>query len=197
MKKIILFEEFGNDIPNFMGIEGVEKTTPLNVGGAPLNEREKSFLKIGPSYTKYVKKDDNYYYCQDFRCENIKNVPFIIAFGNCSEDLEEDVEITKEGDNYIIKPMSDYILQIKGYDPDSEIILSSPNEVMTCLIILDILYIVEDPYCTLYENDILDIIKYNTNVVEYMMEFNLIKPLYDFCVVNQYNLCVNILDGFL
>jgi hypothetical protein len=32
------------------------------------------------------------------------------------------------------------------------------------------------------------------DVVEYMMEFNLIKPLYDFCVERQYNMCAKILD---
>lgn len=181
MKTIKLFEEF-ESVSSFMGIKGIEKTTPCEIGH-PLTEREKSFVKISPSFFERVKRDDNYYYCGEFRCEDIKLLPLVIFFGHDSSEEaifdEDGVEICTLYDKF------------KVTRDDKEFTFDNPNDLMTCLFLFDMIWALQDMGCVLDETDILEIIKYNIEPVKYLKVNGAIDELYKHCKINNYERCMD------
>ena len=183
MKTIKLFEEFENVSTSFMGIKGLEKTTPCKIG-QPLTEREKSFVKIGPSFFKRVNKDDNYYYCGEFRCEDIKLLPLVIFFGH---DTSEEAIFDEDGVE--IWAMYD---KFKVTKDDKELTFDNPNDLMTCLFLFDMIWALQDMGCVLDETDILEIVEYNIEPVKYLERSEVIDELYVYCKGNDYERCLHL-----
>ena len=92
MKHIKLFENF-------------EIVQPIPYG-EPLNGKEINFLKgYNVMCPEFIKKDDNYYYIFDHRCENIKDVPLTYINAVCKK---------YEIKNYTINDNYDYSIDVYG-----------------------------------------------------------------------------------
>ncbi len=90
MKHIALFENF-------------EVAEPI-LYGDPLNDKEINFLKeYNVMCPEWIKKDDNYYYVFDHRCENIKDLPETYINAVCSKyavknyKINDDLSIDVDG----------------------------------------------------------------------------------------------------
>jgi len=91
MKHIKLFENF-------------EVAEPIRFGDS-LNQKELTILeKYNIPCPELIKKDDNYYYVYDHRCEKIKDVPLTYIHGVCSNHsingytINDDYSIDVDGD---------------------------------------------------------------------------------------------------
>jgi hypothetical protein len=98
MKYIKLFENF-------------EVVEPI-IHGDDLNSREISYLEqYGVYCPEYIKKDDGYYYIDNYRCDGIKNVPKMYIKYICDFYDIEDYTIN---DDYSIDVNGDVDLSHKG-----------------------------------------------------------------------------------
>lgn len=178
----------------FMGLTGIEKLGYEMKHGQPLSVREKSFIKIAERHIRLLKKDDGYYYCEKFRCEDIKYVPIVLSLGMIGSvfpDFFNDICLEQVNNSYKINVEYFNLFGIRL--KSNEILFDDPNDLMTSILLLELLSCCIDGLVDVEDREFYDVIGYNPKVID---QLGIGKFLYNFCKEHRLTKSLSVLSKY-
>jgi len=178
----------------FMGLTGIEKLEYDIKHGHPLSVREKSFINIAERHLRKLKKDDGYYCCGEFRCEDIKYAPIVLALGMIGSvfpDFFNDICLEQVNNSYKINV--EYFNLFGMRFKSNEILFDEPNDLMTSMLLLELLSCCIDGLVDIEDREFYDIIGYNPKVID---QLEIGKFWYDFCEDHKLSKSLSVLSKY-